>query len=54
MKFDHFPRGNTDEHMMVGDKLDARPGSVCLQTDEMKMKIGNMDTIQRKRKGGEL
>ena len=39
---------------MVEDKLDARPGSVCLQTDEMKKmttKIGNMDTIQRKRKG---
>lgn len=40
--------------MMVEDKLDARPGSVCLQTEEMKKmttKIGNMDTIQRKRKG---
>lgn len=40
--------------MMVEDKLDARPGSVCLQTEEMKKmttKIGNMDTIQRKKKG---
>jgi tricorn protease-like protein len=42
---------------MVEDKLDARPGSVCLQTEEMKKmttKIGNMDTIQRKRKGKKI